>query len=140
MKKIRNLFLILTLVVLWIVMSPTQAEAATENDLTFELQSSGKEYWVTACASSASGRLEIPATYKGLPVTGIGDVCFAHCAELTSIIIPEGVTYVGVGVFSGCYNVAEISVPSSITYFGMSGLYMNPESVYSVYDNMYYLH
>ena len=52
------------------------------------------------------GAVIIPesVTYNGktYSVTSIGDQAFADCSGLTSVIIPNSLTYIGPGSFSGC--------------------------------------
>ena len=60
-------------------------KAASVSDLTFTLNGAGTQYSVTDCLTSASGSLDIPSTYNGLPVTSIGDWAFRNCTNLTSI-------------------------------------------------------
>ena len=43
-------------------------QAASVEDLTFTLNDAGTEYSVTDCLTSASGSLDIPSTYNGLPL------------------------------------------------------------------------
>lgn len=44
----------------------------------------------------------------------IGDGVFAGCKNLTSIIIPEGVTYIRRDTFTNCTNLKSVSIPSTV--------------------------
>ena len=109
----------------------------------------------------------IPSTYKGLPVTAIGNNAFsdadmqegesftsvtipnsvttigygafAWCTRLTSITIYDGVTYIGDGAFYECSRLTSITIPDSITYIGAEAFYACDLSLYNEYDNAYYL-
>ena len=56
----------------------------------------------------------ISDTYKGVPVTKIGDSAFAD-KTMSSVIIPEGVTTIGKSAFSGCNNLTSVTFPNSLT-------------------------
>ena len=45
-------------------------------------------------------------------------MAFAECSSLTSITIPEGVTYIGSLAFSGCDNLSSITIPEGVTNIG----------------------
>ncbi|MBR2876312.1 MAG: hypothetical protein IKC01_04170, partial [Clostridia bacterium] len=92
MKKVLSLVLAFVFVVGICASAPITANAASVDDLTFELNENGTMYKVKDCNEDASGELVIPSTYNGLPVTLIGSSAFEDCRYLTSITIPDSVT------------------------------------------------
>ena len=62
-------------------------------------------------ASNLSGNVEIPATYRGQPVTTIPENAFAGCSRITSITVPDSVTNIGYAAFSGCSSIQKITLP-----------------------------
>lgn len=108
-----------------------KAEAASVNDLTFELNKDGKSYSVTDCDRTAEGEIVIPDTYNGLPITIIGYDAFLNCEKITSVKIPYGVTYISYGAFYNCLNLISVIFPNSITGIGDSAFY-NCDSLVSI--------
>ena len=104
-------------------MIPIQANAASVSDLTFTLNSDGVSYSVTACKTSASGSLTIPATYNSKPVTSIGNYAFIDCYNLTSVAILENVTTIGDCAFFYCSSLTSITIPVSVTSIGNYAFY-----------------
>ena len=114
---------------------------AAKSDLVFQLNEDGASYTVTGCNPAASGELIIPAKYKKMPVTNIGDWAFDGCISLTAVTIPdsvkkigefafcdcknlkkiqisEGVEYIDYAAFIGCENVTSIVIPDTVTHIG----------------------
>lgn len=91
-------------------------------DMVAEVTNNGE--W---CATY-SGNLVIPSSIVvdgvNYPVTGIGDDAFLSCNWLTSVSIPESVSYigynsqsVGAGVLSYCTNLESITVAENSQYY-----------------------
>lgn len=69
-------------------------ELWTASLFKYELLSDGT-YSIVGCSSNISGDVVIPGTYNGAAVTAIGNDAFANRTTITSITIPESVTYIG---------------------------------------------
>ncbi len=119
MKKL----LLLTLGVFFSLLSFAQ-------DFTYEYQGQTLTYTVVnevakTCKTKAgtsnesgnkvTGVLVIPETANGYKVVEIGDSSFLRCDELTSLVIPESVTYIGVAAFCDCSRLIAVEIPNSVT-------------------------
>ncbi|MBR2876365.1 MAG: leucine-rich repeat domain-containing protein, partial [Clostridia bacterium] len=93
-------------------------EGDTSSYLTFELDEDGEAYSLASCPRSVSGEMVVPDTYKGLPVTSIGDSAFYGCSWLTSVTIPDSVKSVGDYAFYDCTSLGSITIPDSATSIG----------------------
>ena len=78
--------------------------------LQYTLGSNGtySYYIVTGIGTCKDTDIVIPAEYKGLPVTSIGDGAFYRCISLTSIEIPSSVTSIGDSTFCGCSSLTSV--------------------------------
>ena len=122
----------------------------------YELNSDGNGYTVTGftnmnifkIAYFSVGQLfgyldydvEIPETYKDLPVTAIGDGAFEYKGatswKMVSMVIPETVTTIGNKAFKGV-NFKNITIPSSVTKIGAGAFDISMSGV--SLENVYYL-
>ena len=68
----------------------------------------------------------VPYSLTSVQVTGgneIGYRAFADCSGLTSITIPETVSYIGSEAFYYCSSLASFTIPSSVSVIGESAFY-----------------
>ena len=84
--------------------------------LEIKLNSDGVTYGVTGIGTCTDTDIVIPSEYEGKPVTAIGDYAFSGKKELTSVEIPDSITYVGLNAFKDCTNVVELE--GGIEYVG----------------------
>ena len=114
MKK-RLLLLTILAFVLSACLVLSSCDKPNTDPLVFELDGDG--YKVVGCDKKAENAV-IPSTYKGKPVTSIGDSAFYACNDLTSVTIGKSVTSIGDWAFYNCTSLASITIPDSVTSIG----------------------
>ena len=99
--------------------------------------------------SNPPTNLVIPSTvtYQGTTysVTAILPGAFQHCSSLTSVTIPNSVTYTGESIFYNCSSLTSVTIPNSVTsikraaFDGCSSLtsITIPNSVTSIGDSAF---
>jgi hypothetical protein len=90
------------------------ARGVTEADFTVDVTQDGKGVIITYYKGAAT-EVKIPASIQGFPVRVIGEGAFSG-TTITSVVIPEGVTYVD--GFSDCKQLAQVTLPSTLSYIG----------------------
>ena len=66
------------------------------------------------------GTVTIQATIDGLPITHVGDGMFSGCSSLTSVTIPDSVTFIGWDAFRDCTSLTSVAIGNSVTWIGDS--------------------
>ena len=51
-------------------------------------------------------------------VTRIGSTAFSECSGLTSIVLPDSLTYIPRGLVGNCRNLTAVTIPSTVTRIG----------------------
>lgn len=111
--------------------------------LVFELNSDGTAYTLKSLGTCTDTEIYLPASYKGLPVSAVGDRAFTGtdaslsikkiilpdsievigeqafmgCSSLESMILPEKVSSIGSGAFMGCAKLVSVDIPQKITEY-----------------------
>ena len=89
--------------------------------LTYSYNVPTNSYYVLYNSCTA-GAVVIPSTYNDgvngvKPVGGINDGAFSGCTSITSIVIPNSVTYLGDAAFDGCTNLSSVTIGTGVTGF-----------------------
>ncbi|MBQ6277971.1 MAG: leucine-rich repeat protein [Bacteroidales bacterium] len=97
-----------------------------------EKVTAGNTFTVTGIADlSFLGCSDITSITIPASVTNIGRYAFDECENLTSVTIPNSVTSIGDSAFYGCHNLTSITLPNSITHIG-AGTFFNCQNLTSV--------
>lgn len=114
------------------------------NDDDYQMQDA-KKYGIVRL----EGNLVIPSSYKGIPVTSIGDLWkwFVNNSyyasdigasesndKITSITIPDSIKTIKDGAFEGMSGITEITIPASVENVGY-GAFRNCTNLTTVYWN-----
>ena len=81
--------------------------------LKLTLNSDNASYKVSV-GTCADKNIVVPEYYKGYPVTELDIYAFAGCAGLTSIVLPDTITFIGNNAFDGCSKLTDITIPYGI--------------------------
>ncbi len=82
------------------------------------LEKEGDAYTVTGLTDPDNTfDLVIPSSYKGLPITKIGDNALDG-SSLTSVTIPDSVTYIGKEAFAECISLTAVTMSANIEFIG----------------------
>ena len=108
--------------------------ALTEEGVEMEFQIisvSEKSCKVSGIDYRTAGKVTIPSEVNSFRVIEIGNVAFAKCSSITSVIIPNSVEVVGRLAFGNCSSLSDINLPNSLKTIGI-GAFQACESLKSI--------
>ena len=114
----KNLHQWLLLLVCFVGTLPSWAEDYTRDGIIYDLNRSYKTATVKGLKDNSATSAEIRSYAMGCKVISIGDNAFKDCSFLTSVNIPNTVTYIGYYAFEGCSALTSIIIPSSVNSIG----------------------
>ncbi len=65
-----------------------------------------------------AGAITIPTAANGYSLVSIGQDAFRGCSQITSVVVPEGVSEIKGGAFGLCGNLQAISLPTTLRIIG----------------------
>lgn len=86
------------------------------SDYKFELNDDQKSYTLRSINYELNN-VEIPETYKGLPVTKINFYSMRCNSKLESVYIPKTIKYIPNSLFEGCSNLNSIIISNENKYY-----------------------
>ncbi len=89
-------------------------ETYTVGKFTYKLLDDGSAMITDCSLDRTVTELFIPDNMDGIKVTAIGDSAFELMTWLTSVNIPEGVTYIGQSSFAFC-AITSVNLPSTVS-------------------------
>ena len=139
MKKIFLLSAVCAMLVL-LLSSCAVLNAIGISDYVFE--EDGDEYVFAGVGESKETEITVPDSFKGKPVTSIGNRAFLYNAlagmlagdeavEITSITLPETITKIGKEAFANNEKLASVNIPDSVTEIG-EGAFFGCSSITSI--------
>lgn len=90
--------------------------SADDSLLEFELDYEGKSYVAAKYIGFDDETIQVPATYRGKPVTRIGTGAFKDCKSLKHISLGDNVTVLESSAFEGCINLQNVSNVRQVKY------------------------
>lgn len=116
-----------------------------EPGMVFTLINNDTEYQVSS-KGIATGDIVIPGTYRGKPVTAIGDKAFFNKSDVSSVVLGENIKSIGSFAFANCSYVTSITLPTGLVSIGesafascrlLSGEIVIPDGVSEVPQNAF---
>ncbi len=142
-RKFVSLFIVLCFV---ISTFPVSLTASANSYDIFCYYIADNEVCITLTNTFPIGDVVIPDEIEGFPVTAIQWEAFSGCNEMTSIYIPDTVTWIGESAFRNCSQLTSITIPDAVTYIGSNTFWgctkleeINlPASLENIYSHAFY--
>lgn len=88
-----------------------------ETGLAFRLIEDGTAFEVSGLGT-ATGEITVPDTYRGLPVTAIGERALYNKNTVTGVTLGENIRRIGKQAFANCSYMTHVNLPSGLTEIG----------------------
>lgn len=109
----RKLISILMVLCLFVCSFPFVSVNADDLVGEFKYEIYGEDAWLIGYNGSDTD-VVIPDTYEGYNVIAIDSYAFKNHTEITSVIIPDTVTYIGAGAFCYCSNLKSVKFSDNL--------------------------
>lgn len=109
--------------------------------LEYALVEDRSSYYVKGIGTCTDTEIIIPSTHDGLPVSEIGVDAFRDQAQITHVIISEGIKKISQRAFLDCVGLIECVIPKTVDTIGIYilGRCTNLLNVIVAEDNPYYV-
>ena len=99
---------------------------------------------VTEC-DPCSGKITIPRTLGGCPVTSIGASAFSYCQDLTGVLVPSSIRSIGYRAFYHCAKLTNVELQIGVLTVGTSAFegcsslsnVIFPLGLHTIYDTAF---
>lgn len=117
MKKFNRLFLLcITALVLFSNVLPASAVVLSSKEYDLYFYGRGKLRLQKYIGKLSE--VDVPTNYKGLEIIRIDDKAFYKNTRITSVNIPDTVSYIGKSVFEDCTNLKSVYLSDSVVHIG----------------------
>ncbi len=100
-----------------------------KSDVRYTLE--GDHYKVTGLNNLLTSEIIIESYYNDLPVTEIGDSAFFNATNLTSVVIPDSITWIGTSAFGYCNRLTSVLLPQNVV-LSSYGVFYNCRNLASI--------
>ncbi len=92
-------------------------DGTTRDGLEYSYTSNGTAVEIVGYVGPG-GAITIPESISGLPVTGIGYEAFYNQSDVSSVYLPDNLTFIDGSAFADCTSLGSIAIPDNVTYIG----------------------
>lgn len=121
MKAISRCGAILLICCLVVALLPLNASAGTYDIFTYEIKNG--EVTITGCAKNTTGKVVIPDTIEGYPVTAIGEKAFYQQGKITEVVLPDTVKTIHDYGFANCTSMTAIQLSAKLSQINYNAFY-----------------
>lgn len=108
---------ILGLVLFFLIPLGAGSNPVSSSEIPWFIMEEGTLYFDEAYYDGVSD-LTVPEKANGETVQQLSDYCFAYCAEITAVTLPDTLTEIGEYAFAGCSSLRGIEIPESVALIG----------------------